>query len=61
MNEELEDIFPVTVKIVDDDWVAVNEANGEVSKYRRQSSKEAFEDAKFLFQKWKHLHKCFVV
>lgn len=60
MTEELEDLFPVTVEIVGNDWVAINKANGEVSKVGRQSFKEALEDAKFLFQKWKHINKCVV-
>ena len=60
MEVDIEDLYPVTVEIIGNDWKAINKANGEVSKQGRQSFKEALEDAKFLFQKWKHVNKCMV-
>jgi hypothetical protein len=60
MNIDIEDLYPVVVNLVGNDWLASNPITKEVAKQGRQSYKAALEDAKFLFQKWKHVNKCMV-
>ena len=53
-----DDLYPVQVILIGNDWKATNHITGEVSESGFQSYKEAIPAAHKLFNKWINVDKC---